>query len=117
MARRWAGVSLGPRESFPLLATSKVLGRVDDTAVWSLVCFYVDKRYRKQGVTEFLLRAAIDHARAQGARVLEAYPYAPKGDKVSSMSAFMGMASTFERVGFVEVARRSETRPIMRYAL
>lgn len=110
-------VSVGPRAGYPTLENGKVLARVDDAPVWSLVCFFVDKRYRKQGVTEFLLRAAIDHARARGASVLEAYPYDPKADKVSSMSAFMGMASTFRRLGFVEVARRSETRPIMRYGL
>ncbi|NLG26451.1 MAG: GNAT family N-acetyltransferase, partial [Chloroflexi bacterium] len=97
--------------------TSRVMGRVDDTPVWSVVCFFVEKRHRKQGVTEFLVRAAIDYARAQGASVLEAYPYDPKADRASAMSAFMGLASTFRRLGFVEVARRSESRPIMRYTL
>jgi GNAT superfamily N-acetyltransferase len=77
----------------------------------------VDKRQRKQGVTEFLLRAALDYAREHGAQVLEAYPYAPKTEKVPVLSAFMGIASTFQRLGFVEVARRSDTRPIMRYTL
>jgi hypothetical protein len=31
--------------------------------------------------------------------------------------AWTGLASTFRQVGFVEVLRRSKTRPIMRYTL
>jgi hypothetical protein len=35
----------------------------------------------------------------------------------AGIHAFTDMASAFRTAGFVEVARRSETRPIMRYEI
>ena len=67
-------VSLGPREDYDRLAYSKVLAPVDDTPVWSIVCFVVSRRVRGQGVAAALLDAAIDYARDHGATILEAYP-------------------------------------------
>ncbi len=43
-------VSLGPREDYERLAYSKVLAPVDDTPVWSIVCFVVSRRARGKGV-------------------------------------------------------------------
>jgi hypothetical protein len=63
-----------------------------------------------------LLRAAVEYARGQGARIVEGYPVEPRG-KTSSTSLYTGLASAFRKAGFVEMARRSETRPIMRYYL
>lgn len=36
------------------------------------------------------------------------------GKNVAPVSSFTGIASAFKEAGFVEVARRSERRPIMR---
>ena len=48
-------VSLGPREDYARLAHSKILAPVDDTPVWSIVCFVVSRRARGQGVATALL--------------------------------------------------------------
>jgi GNAT superfamily N-acetyltransferase len=108
-------VSVAPREEFPSLDRSHVLKRVDDRPVWSIVCFFVSRSYRRQGLSSALIKAAVDHAAAQGATLVEGYPVdrAP-GSKFSSTDAFPGSAMTFEREGFREVARRSPRRPIMR---
>jgi hypothetical protein len=68
-------------------------------------------------VTVALLEAAIEHAARRGATIVEGYPVEPKKDSMPEVYAFTGMASAFRQAGFVEVARRSETRPIMRYML
>jgi GNAT superfamily N-acetyltransferase len=73
--------------------------------------------FRRQGLSLRLIQAAVDYARSQGARIVEAYPIEPKKDNAPDFYAFTGMASTFRKAGFVEVARRSETRPIMRYVM
>ena len=54
--------------------------------------------------------------RSQGGQILEGYPVEPKKEKgrMPEMFAFTGVPSLFKRAGFKEVARRSETRPIMR---
>lgn len=109
--------SLGPRPDFSRLGRSRVLAPVDDQPVWSVVCFYIHRQHRKSGLSEKLLAAAVEYARAQGADVLEGYPVEPKGENMPSVFAYTGLASTFRRLGFSEVQRRSETRPIMRLAL
>ncbi len=109
--------SLAPREKFGRLERSPVLGRVDDTPVWSIVCFFVARDYRRLGVSKKLLEGAIEYARKQGARVLEAYPIDPKKVPYPAPSAWTGFASTFYKLGFREVLRRKDTRPIMRYVV
>jgi hypothetical protein len=67
------------------------------------------------GVNLFLIKSAIEYAKDKGINILEAYPFEPKGDKVPDVFAYTGFLSTFQKAGFNEVARRSPTRPIMRY--
>ena len=109
--------AIAPRESYPVLARSRILKRVDEAPVWSVVCFFVSKGFRGQGLTTTLLRAAVDYARQQGARIIEGYPIEPKNPRVPAVFASTGLASAFRQAGFVEVLRRSETRPIMRYVV
>jgi hypothetical protein len=62
-----------------------------------------------------LLEAVVKFAQQHGAQIIEGYPIDAGGEKKSAPSVFTGLASTFAQAGFVEVARRSPTRPIMRY--
>jgi GNAT superfamily N-acetyltransferase len=107
--------SVAPREAFPALERSRILKRVDDQPVWTAVCFFVAKTYRRQGLTVSLLRAAVEYARQAGAKIVEGYPEDPRKAEIPAPFAFTGLASAFIQAGFVEVLRRSETRPIMRY--
>jgi GNAT superfamily N-acetyltransferase len=109
----WCAVA--PRERFPVLERSRILKRVDDEPVWSVVCFFVEKSFRGQGLTTALLRAAVAYAERQGARIVEGYPVEPKTPRMPDVFAYTGLASAFRQAGFAEVLRRSETRPIMRY--
>ena len=109
--------SVAPRETFPALERSRVFRRVDDKPVWSIVCFYVSKQFRGKGVTMALLKAAIEHVKGRGGSVLEGYPIEPRKGRVDDASAYTGLVSTFRKAGFVDVLRRSETRPIMRYVI
>jgi len=110
-----AWCSVAPRETYPVLERSRTLKRVDDQPVWSVVCFFVAKTFRGKGVMAKLLKAAVEYSKMQGARIVEGYPVEPKKTIVPDGSAFTGLASTFRKAGFMEVLRRSETRPIMRY--
>ena len=108
--------ALAPRAAYPRLATSRILKPVDDRPVWSVPCFFVAKAYRRRGVSLALLRAAVEFARARGARLIEGYPTEPRKDQ-PDLFVYTGLASTFRRAGFVEVARRTPSRPIMRRSL
>ena len=116
----WIGIS--PRESYERLEASKVLARLDDKPVWSIVCFVVGAKSRGQGIARALLDGAIDYARGHGAQTLEAYPVATSRGKVTAASAFHGTQSMFEKAGFelVEVRQWNKStpeRPIMRLEL
>jgi len=115
-------VSLAPREDYDRLEASKVLARIDDKPVWSIVCFVVSKRRRGQGIAAALLAGAIDYAREHGATILEAYPVADDRGRVSASNAFHGAQSMYAKAGFevAEVRQWNKTtpkRPIMRLVL
>ena len=107
--------SVAPRERFGLLERSRIIKRVDEKPVWSVVCFFIAKQFRRSGVTVDLLKAAVEYARKKGAKIVEGYPVEPKKGKFPDVFAYTGLASAFRQAGFEEVLRRSETRPIMRY--
>lgn len=106
-------VSLDPRERYPMLIYGRVWKPLDDTPVWSIVCFVVGKDFRRQGMMSRLLQAAIDYARDSGAKTLEAYPIEP-GEQLTGFDGFTGIASVFERAGFREAGRMSNGRPVVR---
>lgn len=109
--------SVAPREDFGALERSTRLKRLDATPVWSIVCFYVDRRHRGQGLMIELIKAAVAYVREQGGQMVEAYPVEPAGRELAPVSSYMGVVDAFWHAGFVEVARPTEKRAIMRYTI
>lgn len=109
-------ISFGPREEYLKLRRSPIMKPVDDTPVWSVVCSYVARPHRGQGLQHRLLAAAIEYARRGGAKVMEAYPV-DKAGRSHADFMFFGSRSLYERAGFREVVRRSPTRVVMRREL
>ncbi len=105
--------SVAPRESYAALERSRVLPRVDDMPVWSVVCLFVDRHFRRQGLTGRLLKAAVDYARGQGAPAVEGYPVAPDAPSYRHM----GTPETYRRAGFVDVTPVGQKRLVMRYTM
>lgn len=109
--------SIAPRETHPSLERSPVLKRLDERPTWSIVCLYVDRGWRGRGLSHALVEAAVEHARASGAELVEAYPTAPRGRRLAPVSSYMGVPSVFERAGFEERARPSKARVVVRREL
>jgi GNAT superfamily N-acetyltransferase len=109
--------SVAPREAFPVLDRSRVLKRIDDKPVWSIVCLFVAKPFRRKGITVELLKAAIAFVRERGGGIVEGYPIETKKTEMPDLFAATGLVSAFRRAGFKECLRRSDTRPIMRYEI
>ena len=106
--------SIEPREKFARLENSRTFKRVDDRpSVWSLNCFVIARQHRRLGLMTTLVDAAIENARRRGARIIEAYPIEPSGD-LKSYHGYTGIASTFRRRGFREVARPRPGQVMMR---
>jgi len=103
--------SVAPRETYHALERYRALPRIDDAPVWSVVCFFVDSHFRRQGLTLGLLRAAVDYARDQGAKIVEGYPVEPG----SRFYTYMGSPATFRQAGFRDVTPAGQARLVMRY--
>lgn len=107
-------ISLGPREVFGRIGRSPILKAVDEQSVWSIVCFFIQRNFRNQGVGSALIEGAIQFARSRGVKTLEAYPIDTHGQKRPPADLFTGTQAMFESAGFKEIARRKATRPILR---
>ena len=107
---------LTPRRDLPWLEGRREFVPVDEVPVWAVSCFFVRRGYRGQGVMTALIGEALRTAKRAGAPALEAYPV---DDSLAGATTnrFTGTAAAFRRAGFVEVARRSPARPVMRHDL
>ena len=111
-----AWCSIAPRNEFPGLERSPTLRAVDTEPVWSITCFTIARSHRKLGLTTLLIRAAVEHAVENGAKVVEAYPMTNLPRKRRTVGeAFMGFSTTFERLGFEQASVRSRVRNIWRF--
>jgi len=99
----WVG--LGPRSTFPRLVRSRNLKPVDDLPAWSVVCFYIARQRRGEGIARALLEGAVAYAREQGAPAVEGYVRDATTGRLSPDSAYTGTVGLFAGLGFHEVAR------------
>jgi len=107
--------SVAPRKKFVRLEKARTLKRVDDKPVWSITCLFILPQYRRQGLSAQLLSEAVKHAASKGATIVEGYPFDPGKKDLPGPWVWTGLASAYKKAGFVEVLRRSATRPIVRY--
>lgn len=111
----------GPRTDQARLSRTKEFAASvepwDAPDVWAVSCFVVRKEHRGAGLGSALLSAAVDHARAHGARVVEGYPLDPTTARPSAGKLFRGILTVFERNGFQIVARPQPGRTIVSLTL
>ncbi|GAA1948726.1 GNAT family N-acetyltransferase [Microbacterium deminutum] len=89
----------------------------DDASVWAIACVVVRKGFRHQGLTYPLVAAAVEHARARGARVIEGYPLLTEGREVIWDELSVGPIGPFVAAGFREVSHPTKRRVVMRLEL
>ena len=115
-------IALGPRKQYLRFQLGKCTRPLDEDreqdleATHAVTCFYIRNGHRQSGLMAKLLDAGIAHVGAQGAKQLDACPM--ESDKPLQWGeGFVGIADVFRRAGFVEIARRSPRRPLMRKLL
>lgn len=97
--------SVGPRVDYERLERSRTIPRIDEQPAWSIVCLVVRRSRRGQGVARALIEAAVAHAAAHGAPVIEGYPAAvPDGERIPGNLAYAGTTRLFAAAGFRVVA-------------
>ena len=83
-----------------------------DDSVWALTCLFARAGFRRRGISRALARAAVDFARARGARAIEGYPMTTKNALLEELH--VGTEGTFAAAGFTEVSRPTIRRAVMR---
>lgn len=104
-----AWCSVAPRSTYRRLVSDTSA----DEGIWSIACFFIVRRLRGMGITRQLIEAAVAHAQAHGAAVVEAYPV----DADSPSYRFMGFVPVFEKAGFTDVGREGKRRHVMQLTL
>ncbi|HVZ14415.1 MAG TPA: GNAT family N-acetyltransferase [Bauldia sp.] len=101
-----AWVSVAPRETYRNLGgPSPKPGEV----VWSIVCFFVPRKRRGQGIRA-LIAGAVEYAKGEGATVVEAYPV----DRGAPSYRYMGFVDVFAASGFRDEGMAGTRRHVMR---
>ena len=117
-------IAMAPREDYMRLENSRVFKRIDDKPVWSITCFFIRKEFRHKGLSQQLIRGAIDFAKNLPAgkagkkiKILEAYPAIPYAEKVPHPFLWVGVLSSFLKNGFKIVRQNSKSRAMVRIEL
>jgi GNAT superfamily N-acetyltransferase len=114
----WCAVE--PRTAYPgLLRVYRVPweGRDEhksDDSIWAVTCVLVRAGYRKRGIAYALAEGAVAHARARGARAVEAYPMRTEIGEVTWDEIHVGAQSVYAAAGMQEVSRPGKRRLVMR---
>lgn len=104
----------GPPEELPNIYHRKeyeaALGEPPD---YRVTCFFVDRRYRRQGVSAVALRGALDLIAGAGGGVVEAYPQDTGDKRVTASFLYNGTRSLFEQAGFSYVRPKGKNHCVM----
>ncbi len=115
-------VQVTPRAHVPRWNTDRTVSKPlegddpSDPGLWAISCFFIQAKRRGQGISHALLEAAVAHAKANGAQIVEACPM-QKAKQSKSIGLFVGSVSVFEKAGFQTVIERKIGRPLMRKIL
>lgn len=104
-----AWCSIAPRHTYRA-SMSDVMEGDETQNIWSMVCFFVSRPYRGQGMFQKMIRAAEEHAARNGATLLEGYPVDPDAPSYR----FGGFVPAFEQAGYEPVGRKGTRRHIVR---
>ena len=86
---------------------------LDKLPDYRITCIFVDKKYRRKGVTAIALRGAIDLIAQAGGGVVEGYPHdTTDGRKVSVL--YNATRSMYEEAGFSYLRPKGKRNCVMR---
>jgi GNAT superfamily N-acetyltransferase len=95
-----AWCSISPKARLLEMKNSRTLKVTPGEHTWSIVCLFIRREYRRQGLSSLIIRKAADYAFANGAIRVEAYPVVPKNDKMPDAFAWMGTWKSYVAAGF-----------------
>jgi len=108
--------SYGPRSAYIRINQIKAYERDDIDGIWCINCFFIDKKYRHQGLAGDMLNAALKFLKKRKVKTVEAYPtpLTKAGKKLPAAFVYTGPLKMFEDAGFEIIQRHSHSRPLVR---
>ncbi len=91
----------------------KLASEADPQKLWRITCFVVDRKYRRRGVAQAALHAALESIRGKGGGLVEAYPVTRWGANMD----YRGTMSMFWKEGFKVVGPLGKNNVLMRRTL
>ena len=87
----------------------ELLDRLPD---FRITCLFVDKKYRRKGLSPVVLAGALELIAEAGGGMVEGYPHDNEGKKMSVL--YTGTRSLFERAGFTYIRPKGTRNCLMR---
>jgi hypothetical protein len=81
---------------------------------WRITCIFVDRDYRKKGLSLFALNGALELIRVSDGGVVESYPQDAQGRKINNSFLYNGTKEIFEAAGFYYEGEKGKNHCIMR---
>lgn len=104
----------GPQEELPRIDAGRNYRKLklaaDGSRSWRITCFFVDRDFRRRGVADLALQAALDAIRERGGGIVEAYPVTNK----RAVPIWFGTVRMFERKQFQKIADLGSSNIVMR---
>ncbi|HEY7588267.1 MAG TPA: GNAT family N-acetyltransferase [Thermoplasmata archaeon] len=103
----------GPKEELPRIDAGRNYRKLalgHPKRLWRIACFFVDRDFRRRGVAQIALRAALDSIKRRGGGIVEAYP----ATHPRAVAVWFGSVGMFEREQFKTVAALGRSNILMR---
>ncbi len=82
---------------------------------YRLTCIFIDRDYRRKGLTSIALHGALDHIAQAGGGVVEGYPQdLSDGRRVGNSFLYNSTRALYERAGFSYVRPKGKNHTVMR---
>jgi GNAT superfamily N-acetyltransferase len=89
------------------------LETLDAEPDYRITCIFVDRRYRRKGVTAVALQGALDLIAKSGGGSVEGYPHDTTDDKKVSV-LYNSTRALYERAGFEYLRAKGKRNCVMR---
>ncbi len=109
-----AWCQFGPPQELPNIYHKKEVASKMTVPDWRITCIFVDRDYRKKGLSFFALNGALELIRNLGGGVVESYPQDTQGSKVSNSFLYNGTKEIFEKAGFTYEDQKGKNHCIVR---
>jgi ribosomal protein S18 acetylase RimI-like enzyme len=89
--------------------------KLDQLPDWRLTCIFIDKAYRRRGLSHLALRGALDLIAQAGGGVVEGYPQdLSDGRRVGNSFLYNGTRALYEAAGFTYQRPKGKGHTVMR---